>query len=105
METGRDSQMATYLDLDSITNTATGRSGWVRRDLEITAKPTNISRLIALYEWDCGARRYRIMQTTGYFRDGTNGTSATPLDWKFAVPDTSDEHVLDLACKAMPNAR
>ena len=59
---------------------------------------------ISLYEYDCAERKSRLLQTTSRLGNMGNGEVAESITmtnpkWRYAVPDSIGESVLNAACR------
>lgn len=81
---------------------------WIRIELR-EARETEAGPLrsfVQLWDFDCAQRRLRPLQTTAYSGnnlDGDTQTDKTPGEWEYAIPASSNDSYLRLACeKASP---
>lgn len=96
---GTDSDgYTTYVDLNSMQ-----RSGAIVRYWKRVQFPDHhpvVEKLLGLWEENCVTRQGRVLQSTGYYRDGrgpiTNGEAGA---WEYIVPDTIGQRALDFVCR------
>jgi hypothetical protein len=78
------------------------RAGDVVRAWEKTTyPPTNPKKwkeVKSLSEFDCASRQSRVLTLTVYFTDGNNETENKVTEWKYVVPETVGESILDFVC-------
>lgn len=55
---------------------------------------------ISYSEWDCGGKRFRLLQTSSYGADGTALSHQRNLDWAEVVPESVSEPLFREACGA-----
>jgi hypothetical protein len=99
----RDGSIQVFMDVASITETSSGTlRAWRRVGLKQRApsSESEAGHLLSYSEYDCAGRRHRLLQGAVY------RTGATALDlgeepgpWKFAIPETLDEALLNFLCQ------
>ena len=86
----------TYVDKDSIKRTASTIRYWSRSDHE--SHKAGWKKSLSLVEADCADGRYRNLQITVYYVDGTNASTSTPSTWTYPVPETVGQSEMDYVC-------
>lgn len=89
-----------FLDRSSVRDTASGtKEAWLKQVLRQGPDFIQIKEILLKTEFDCSARRLRIVQGTAIFRDGRRDTRSDALPWDEASDaSASGGKQLNLVC-------
>lgn len=89
------------------TNRIARHGPFVRSWVEVHYMPSadsRVSRIVALYEFDCAEQRSRALQSTIYWRINRPPTFADPSGWMYDLPGSAGDGTRQFVC-ATPTER
>ena len=92
-----------YILTESITRIdANNTQAWTKYDVRYSTDPQdkNLLEIVILRQFNCRLRISRYLQYTEYFKDGKVQTDSMISSWKYVIPESIGEALLDIACQA-----
>lgn len=85
-----------YVDRTSIRQVGGYKQAWER--IDVLDPNDDWEKVVALTEYDCPGRRTRSLQSTAFYRNGSNHLAPGGRKWRFVSPESVNEAIFDFVC-------
>jgi hypothetical protein len=97
VRSGWNADQTSYVDVSSFRRDGNVVRAWEKAIYSATNN-RNWREARTLSEFDCSSKQTRILTITVYFKDGKVETESAGTDWRYVVPDTVGDSILDFVC-------